>query len=133
MPHHLSKLTFFTLIVLFLTGIASALVGYDIVSVAPAMIGNIIRIHVSWTVISLVVIGMVIEGHVRKMFKTKNRNKKNSGIVMLVLFSALVITSFILRHIKMPMVQEIAGITHMIVGIVVICAFSYHVLVKKST
>lgn len=119
--------------VLAITGILSTLIEINVWSVSVIVRSNIIRFHVSWSVISCVVIGMVIEGHARKVVKYKKSAKKVLGIILLTLFFLMVSTSFIIRHIKTPIIHSAAITIHWVLGIVMICIFALHFFIRKKT
>jgi hypothetical protein len=133
MPKHIRNVIIFTSTILAITGIFSTLIETEIWKTSTFIRSNIIRLHVSWSVISCIVIGIVLEGHVKKVLKYKNSKKKFLGGLSLTLFFLLLFTSFIIRHIKIPMVHSVAITTHWIVGLFLISIFLLHFFVKKKT
>ena len=133
MPKHLKLLAICVLLVLAITGILSTLIETNLWSVSKIVHSNIIRFHVSWSVISCVVIGMVIEGHIRKVIKYKKSTKKFFGVAFLTLFCLMVLTSFVIRHIKTPQIHSLAITIHWVFGIIIICIGVLHFFIRKKT
>lgn len=133
MSKRLKPLVMCVFLVLAVTGVLSTLIETNLWSVSKIVRSNIIRLHVSWSVISCVVIGMVIEEHVRKVIKYKTSAKKIIGIILLILFCLMILTSFIIRHIKTPIVHSAAVTIHWVFGIIMICIFILHFFIRKKT
>jgi hypothetical protein len=133
MSKNLQKLIIIMFIGLFVTGLAATIAEYRFVIVTKEVMRNIIRIHSSWTVLTGVVVGMVLEGHVRKQWKKIDNKKKIFGIALLCLLSVLLLTSFVLRHIKLPDVSQVAKLVHTIAGFLLMLAFCLHKFIKNKS
>ena len=69
MPNHLKKSAIIAFVVLFISGILATIVEYKFIEVTTEIKKNIIRFHVSWTVLTAIVFGMILEGHARKFWR----------------------------------------------------------------
>lgn len=132
MPNHLKKSAIITFIILFISGILATVVEYKFIETTTEIKRNIIRFHVSWTVLTAIVFGMILEGHARKFWKQIDSKKKILGLLVLVFFGLLVLTSFVLRHVKIQEVHEITKLLHTIFGFVLLLVFVLHKFLKKS-
>jgi hypothetical protein len=76
MQGYLKKSALIAFIVLFISGILATVVEYKFIEVNIELKKNIIRFHVSWTVLTTIVFGMILEGHVKKWWKIIDNKKK---------------------------------------------------------
>jgi hypothetical protein len=73
-----------------------------------------------------------LEGHVKKWWKIIDNKKKIFGVLLVVMFVLLILTSFVLRHVKIADVQEITRLLHTIIGFVLIGFFVGHYCLKNK-
>ncbi len=132
MQGNLKKSALIAFIVLFISGILATVVEYKFIEVNIELKKNIIRFHVSWTVLTTIVFGMILEGHVKKWWKIIDSKKKIFGVLLVVMFVLLILTSFVLRHVKMADVQEITKLLHTIIGFVLLGFFLGHYFLKNK-
>lgn len=132
MPNYLKKITIISFVILIITGILATVVEYKFILVSADVRKFIIRFHVSWTVLATIVLGMVLEGHVKKWWKKFDNKQKILGLLVLVSCVLLIITSFVLRHIKVQEIHEIAKLLHTIFGFVLMVVFVLHKFLIKA-
>ena len=132
MPNYLRKPVIFILAILAITGVVSTLLETGLLETSKFLKSNIIRFHVSWSVLSCIMIGIVLEGHVKKMLKMGKSSKKNWGILSLIFFTALLLTSFGIRHTRFSNIREIIIVSHWVSGLIAIAVFLIHIMWKKK-
>jgi len=132
MQKHIRILVIFTSTILAISGIISTLIETEIWKTSTFIRSNIIRFHVSWSIISCIVIGILLENHVKKVIKYKKSKKKFLGGLSLTLFFLILFTSFIIRHIKISTIHSIATTTHWVLGLFLIFTFLLHFFAKKK-